>query len=98
MLALLDTVPRPDYAANLRCIQAEVDARRYRCKLPSRKPVSLLGSFSNSESGEKMRKFLTIPLCAVLLMFVTSAGFAKGKEKTLYDELGKKKGITKVVD
>ena len=37
-------------------------------------------------------------LCAVLLTVVSSTSWAAKKEKTLYDQLGKTKGITKVVD
>ena len=45
-----------------------------------------------------MRKFLNISLCAVLVTALTSSVWAAKKEKSLYDMLGKTKGITKVVD
>ena len=45
-----------------------------------------------------MRKILKTTLAALLLTAVSSTGWAAKKEKTLYDELGKTKGITKVVD
>jgi hemoglobin len=43
-----------------------------------------------------MRKFLTIPLCTLLL--AVTALTVVAKKKTLYDNLGGKKGITAVVD
>ena len=43
-----------------------------------------------------MRKFLTIPLCAVLLTVATSTVWAK--KKTLYQSLGGTPAITAVVD
>ena len=45
-----------------------------------------------------MRKFLNISVCAVLMTALTSSVWAAKKEKSLYDQLGKKPGITKVVD
>jgi hemoglobin len=43
-----------------------------------------------------MRKFLTLPLCTLLLAVTVSTVVAK--KKTLYDNLGGKKGITAVVN
>jgi hemoglobin len=46
-----------------------------------------------------MRKIMTATLCAVVLTVASSTAFAANKKpKTLYDDLGKTKGITKVVD
>src|SRR5271166_4766036 len=62
-------------------------------------PPAGISNFTVKERRETMRKIITATLCAVLLTVASSTGWAAPKKaKTLYDDLGKTKGITKVVN